>query len=196
VSRAAAEGELDRGTLERCKLGDPLAFRAFVVRYERLVFAILSRMLGRGPLVEDLAQETFIRAFRAFPRFDLDARARASTWLVTIATRLALSERRKEATHKTFADDEIDAVDHRAPEARAEQRELGQAIEAAAAELSPEQRAVFILAELHGYPLAEIATMVEIPEATVKTRLFRARAKMRERLAAFADEVTFGEDDA
>lgn len=193
--RAAPEGELDRSTLERCKLGDPLAFRAFVVRYERLVFAILSRMLGRGPLVEDLAQETFLRAFRAFPRFDLDLRARPSTWLVTIATRLALGERRREASHKTFADDEVDAVDYRAPEARAEQRELGAAIEAAAAELSPEQRAVFVLAELHGYPLAEIATMVEIPEATVKTRLFRARAKMRERLAPFADELTFGEDE-
>ncbi len=72
--------EIDRATLVRCKSGDPLAFRAFVVRYERPVFALLSRMLGSGPHVEDLAQETFLRAYRAFPGFDPDGAARPSTW--------------------------------------------------------------------------------------------------------------------
>src|SRR5450432_2604074 len=86
---------LDAALLARCCAQDPMAFRTFVVRYERMVFALLSRMLGRGPHVEDLAQETFLRAFRAFPSFDLDNVSKPSTWLLTIATRLAIDERRR-----------------------------------------------------------------------------------------------------
>src|SRR3954469_10697063 len=77
---------LDPGIIARCRAQDPMAFRAFVVRYERMVFALLSRMLGAGPEVEDLAQETFVRAYRAFPDFDPNGPAKASTWLLTIAT--------------------------------------------------------------------------------------------------------------
>src|ERR1043166_8195800 len=83
-------GALDPGVISRCRAQDPMAFRAFVVRYERMVFARLSRMIGRGSEVEDLAQETFVRAFRAFPDFDPSGPAKVSTWLLTIATRLAL----------------------------------------------------------------------------------------------------------
>src|SRR3954469_22929527 len=86
---------LDAGVVSRCRAQDPMAFRAFVVRYERMVFALLSRMLGHGSEVEDLAQETFVRAFRAFPDFDPNGPAKASTWLLTIATRLALDSRKK-----------------------------------------------------------------------------------------------------
>ena len=85
---------LDPAVLARCRAQDPVAFRAFVVRYERMVFALLSRMLGQGPEVEDLAQETFVRAYRAFPGFELDGPAKPSTWLLTIATRLALDARK------------------------------------------------------------------------------------------------------
>lgn len=81
---APAPSEIDRATLARCKGGDPLAFRAFVARYERAVFALLSRMLGPGAHVEDLAQETFLRAYRAIASFDIDGSARVSTWLLTI----------------------------------------------------------------------------------------------------------------
>src|SRR5262245_52508694 len=82
--------ELELGLLARCRERDPAALRAFVERYQRPVFALLSRMLGRVPEVEDLAQETFLRAFRALPSFDPHGTARPSTWLLTIATRLAL----------------------------------------------------------------------------------------------------------
>ena len=87
--------ELDRCTLDRARALEPVALRAFVARYERPVFALLSRMLGRGPHVEDLAQETFLRAFRALPAFRPDGTARASTWLLTIATRLASTRARR-----------------------------------------------------------------------------------------------------
>src|SRR5262245_9009014 len=89
--------ELDEVTLARAKRGDERACRAFVETYQRQVFALISRLLGRQPLVEDLAQETFLRAFRALASFDPRGPARLSTWLLTIASRLALDELRRRA---------------------------------------------------------------------------------------------------
>ena len=60
-------GELDGATVEACRRGEPLALRRFVVRYQHNVFAFLSRMMGVGPHVEDMAQEVFLRAYRALP---------------------------------------------------------------------------------------------------------------------------------
>ena len=171
---------LDASVLARCKAQDPMAFRAFVVRHERMVFALLSRMIGRGPEVEDLAQETFVRAFRAFPSFDLNGSAKPSTWLLTIATRLALDVKKKKR-FEGEADPDTETSGS-TPEMTAARRELGNAIADAAATLPDDQRAALILAEMHGLSIAEIATALEIPENTAKTRLFRAREKMREAL--------------
>ncbi len=183
--------EIDVATLARCAAQDPVAFRAFVARYERRVFALLSRLLGRGPHVEDLAQEAFLRAFRAFPRFDAAREARPSTWLLTIATRLALDAKRSRALVSLVplaadAAVPIAAAAHVSaatdPEAEHGRRELGRAIARAAATLSDDQRAVFVLSEFHDLSHAEIARAVGSTEATVKTRLFRAREHMRARL--------------
>ena len=169
-----------------------MAFRAFVVRYERPVFALLSRMLGRGAHVEDLAQETFLRAYRAFPNFNLDDATKPSTWLLTIATRLALDVRKK----KGFPPAAMDAADRvvgpGTPEASLARAELGRAIEAAAAKLSDDQHAAFVLAEFHDMSLAEIAQVLGTPENTVKTRIFRAREHMRASLASTMKEVRDG----
>ena len=159
-----------------------MAFRAFVVRYERMVFALLSRMLGRGPEVEDLAQETFVRAYRAFPEFDLDGAAKPSTWLLTIATRLALDARKKKQLDRTSLDDAEEASTGSTPELSLERRQLGRAIAAAAGKLPDDQRAALVLAEFHGLSILEIAEALAIPENTAKTRLYRAREKMRESL--------------
>ncbi len=180
--RRAHEAELDRATLARCKSRDPMAFRAFVVRYERAVFALVSRILGHGAHVEDLAQEAFLKAYRAFPGFDLDAAARPSTWLLTIATRLALDARKR----KSLTLQPMDAAERVAsgatPETERARLELGRAIAAAAARLGVEQRAALVLAEFHGLSTAEIAVAMDVPEATAKTRLFRARERMRAEL--------------
>ena len=175
--------EIDRAILVRCKSGDPMAFRAFVVRYEKPVFALLSRMTGWGPHVEDLAQETFIRAYRAFPKFDVDADARPSTWLLTIATRLALDSRKR----KTPEPIEPDPIDPSTPETERRRKELGRAIAKAADELPDDQRAAFLLAEFHDMSIAEIARALDVPENTAKTRLFRAREKMRAALEAWRE---------
>ena len=173
---------LDAGVLARCRAQDPMAFRAFVVRYERMVFALLSRMLGHGPEVEDLAQEAFVRAYRAFPEFDLNGPAKPSTWLLTIATRLALDARKKKRLDQTPLDETNEGSSALTPEKSLERRELGKAIESAAQMLPDDQRAALVLAEFHGLSILEIAEALAVPENTAKTRLFRAREKMREAL--------------
>jgi RNA polymerase sigma-70 factor (ECF subfamily) len=176
---AHAPIELDAATLEGCRAGDPEALRCFVVRYERMVFALLSRMLGRGPHVEDLAQETFLRAFRALPRFDATGPARPSTWLLTIATRLVHDARRKRRPSLERLEADLPAAAPGTPETERSRAELGRAISRAAGELSDGHRDVFVLAEFHGLDMKEIAQVLSIPEGTAKTRLFRARERLR-----------------
>ena len=171
--------ELDRPTLVRCKAHDREAFRAFVVRYQRPVFACLSRMLGRGPHVEDLAQEVFLRAYRAMPTFDLDGAAKPSTWLLAIATRAALDARKRRVIPIRPLEDASHVAHGSTPETERAQRELGRAIDRASEALPDEQRAALVLAEYHGFSIAEIALAMGIPEATAKTRTFRARERMR-----------------
>jgi RNA polymerase sigma-70 factor (ECF subfamily) len=171
--------EVDREILVRCRARDPVAFQAFVVRHERLVFAVLSQMLGHGPHVEDLAQETFLRAYLAFPRFDLDRDTKPSRWVLTIATRLALNEARRRPRPSDAAAEPTTAGN---PETETLRAEVGRAIEHAIAQLPDEQRAVFVLAELHDLSLAEIAAALGVPVGTVKSRLLRAREHLRGRL--------------
>jgi RNA polymerase sigma-70 factor (ECF subfamily) len=170
---------LDASVLARCRAQDPMAFRAFVVRHERMVFALLSRMLGRGPEVEDLAQETFVRAFRAFPGFDPGGAAKPSTWLLTIATRLALDARKKKEPASEDLGDDVPPPRDSTPELTLERRQLGRAIEDAAAALPGDQRAALVLADAHGLSMAEIGQALGVPEATARTKVFRAREKMR-----------------
>lgn len=176
------DGELEPALLERCQAGEPAALRAFVERYQRPVFALLSRILGRQPEVEDLAQETFLRAFRALAGFDPGGSARPSTWLLTIATRLALDVCRKRAREQRTAL-AAEASSAPTPEHDAQRSQLRIAIATAIDELPSEQRAAFVLAEFHGFAMEDIATALQVPKSTVKTRLFRARAKLAEALA-------------
>jgi RNA polymerase sigma-70 factor, ECF subfamily len=180
--RRAPDGELDADTLARCRLGDAGAVRAFVVRYERTVFAFLSRSLGRGVHVEDLAQEVFLRACRALPRLDPAREAKVSTWLLTIARHVVVDARRRRGLEVATLDAGLDGETPGTPETERARRALGRAIEVAAAELTADQRDVFILAEFHGLDMLEISAVVGAPENTVKTRLFRARSRLRELL--------------
>jgi RNA polymerase sigma-70 factor (ECF subfamily) len=172
-----------RVDMTRLRAQDPLAFRAFVVAHQNAVFALLSRMLGHGAHVEDLAQETFVRAYKALPEFDPAGPAKISTWLLTIATRLALDAKKK----RTIKAEPMEAADvvsgGTTPEDERSRKDLRAAIQSAVDALPEDQRAALILAEFHGLSIAEIAGALEVPENTAKTRLFRAREKMREALA-------------
>lgn len=182
----AAPMSIPRDRERRDERNDAAAFRTLVVDHQRMVFALLSRMLGPGAEVEDLAQETFVRAYRAFSTFDPNGPAKVSTWLLTIAVRLALDTRKTNARKQhNFP---VVAVERESdprlghddgPESALEQRRLGDALSAAAATLPDDQRAALILSDAHGLSIAEIASALEIPEATAKTRIFRAREKMR-----------------
>jgi RNA polymerase sigma-70 factor (ECF subfamily) len=171
---------LDELTLRRAQRGDERAWRDLIERYQQPVHSLLWRMFaGRARhRVEDLTQETFVRVLRALPGFDPSGPASLSTWILTIATRLALNElRRPEA-----AAIEREPIGRDRADADAERRRIGAAIAAGVAELSDEHRAVFVLREYHELDYTEIANALEIDLGTVKSRLSRARTQLREYL--------------
>jgi RNA polymerase sigma-70 factor (ECF subfamily) len=178
------DGEVSAHVIERCRAGDRQALEHFVLTYQNVVFAFLSRMMGNTSQVEDVAQEVFIRAYRALPRFELRADARVSTWLLKIAVRLVQDSRKRRRPVLVPLDDQLVADDRMHPERVHRQREIAAAFEHAAAQLTDEQRAVFVLAQFHGLTMAQIAEAVGVPKNTVKTRLFRARQRLRELLSA------------
>ncbi len=185
--RPCAPAELETAWVQRAKLGDRGAQRLLVRRYQRPVGALLRRMLGPAgldALVEDLAQETFIRALQALPRFELAGPAKLSTWLLRIASRLAINElqRRRPPTVPLPTVAEVHAGGGAADEEH-RRRRVAAAIQAAVAELAPEYRAAFLLREYHGLEYAEIAEALELDLGTVKSRLHRARKALRERLS-------------
>ncbi|HET6584242.1 MAG TPA: sigma-70 family RNA polymerase sigma factor [Nannocystaceae bacterium] len=175
----------------RATAGDPAACRTLVERHERAVFCQLRGILGpcgRGAAVEDLAQDTFLRAFRALPRYENDGRAKFCTWLVTIATRLALNELRRRAWVVQPIDTVVDDFAGNGNQDPARQSSMvGRGVAAAVESLSPPLRAAFLLREIHGLDYAEIAEVLEIDLGTVKSRLSRARLRLRE---ALADEAS------
>jgi RNA polymerase sigma-70 factor (ECF subfamily) len=183
----AGPAELDELTLERAQRGEPAACTALVKCYERVVFAVVSRMLapsGRRAAVEDVAQETFLRVFRALSSWDPRGGAKLSTWILTIATRIALNELRRRPPSAPL----VEAAATTAP-VPVELRSLRSAIERAVAALGPEFRAAFVLREFHELSYDEIARALDVDVGTVKSRLSRARAALQAALA----EVHHGE---
>lgn len=182
--------ELDALTVQRARRGDHGAFRLLVERYHRPTFALLWRMLEHDHSqqdVEDLVQETFLRVFRALPRFDLDGPAKLSTWILTIATRLALNERRRgsAATLPLKSADELPGNER--ADSMLRNRRLRQALRRALQQLKPRYRAVVVLREYHGFRYEEIAAATELDINTVKSRLARGRAALRAALEEVRD---------
>lgn len=175
--------ELDQLTLARAQRGDGAACRALVSRYQRPVFALLGRMLAPrgGDRVEDLAQETFLRVFRALPGFRVAGEARVSTWILTIATRLALDEIAR--APRPITDEKLEIASGPRGDLELERRALGDAIRHAVSALGPDHRAVFLLREIHELEYDEIARALEIDLGTVKSRLSRARAALKKALS-------------
>lgn len=182
VRRSASPRPIDRVLVEAAQSGDRGALQQLLRRHRGAVGALLRRMLapaGLDALTEDLAQETFLRAFRALPRFEPDGPATFSTWLLRIAARLAINELARKRP-RVVAPEGLGSP--RTPETEHRRKRIAAAIQAAVAELAPEFRAAFLLREYHGLDYAEIARMLELELGTVKSRLSRARRQLRARL--------------
>ncbi len=181
-------GELDEVTLARARRGDDDARRQLILHHQDRVFRFLWRMLacrGQGALAEDLCQETFERVLRNLAGFSTAGPARLSTWILTIATRLALKELRRRRV-RDAADGRIDVLIEAeplpGPDRQTERAALGRAVRGAIARLGPDHRAVIILREYEELDYDSIARMLDIQVGTVKSRLARARAELREAL--------------
>jgi RNA polymerase sigma-70 factor (ECF subfamily) len=190
---AQHRAELDEVTLARAQRGDEAACKELVRCYKGGVFGLLSRMLARAEqraLVEDLAQETFLRVFRGLRRFSPAGPAPLSSWILTIASHLAIDELRRQRPEQPGPGDHAvaDVPGGAHADEHRHRRELARAIQQAIADLPPEFRAAFLLREYHGLEYQEIARALRIDLGTVKSRLHRARAVLRTALAELADD--------
>lgn len=179
--------ELDDLTLHRAQRGERAACRDLITHHQAAVHALLHRILepsGCGDAVEDLAQETFLRALGALPRFSPAGPARLSTWILTIAARLAIDEARRRARWRPLERRGVEAPPAPArPDEEAQRGATEAAVRRALASLSPEHRAVLVLRAYHDLDYPEIAHVLQLDLGTVKSRLSRARAALREALA-------------
>jgi RNA polymerase sigma-70 factor (ECF subfamily) len=184
-----APSEVDPAVLQAAQVGDRAACRALVERYQRRVAAVIARVLAakaHPQIVEDLAQETFLRVFRALPRFDADGPARLSTWILTIATRVAIDELRSGrlvVDHVPLDAPELPesalAEPGRSPDAVAEAAAVQRAVVRAVEGLPAEQRAAFVLRVFHDLDYEEIALALDVDIGTVKSRIARTRERLR-----------------
>jgi RNA polymerase sigma-70 factor (ECF subfamily) len=177
--------ELDDVTLARAQRGEGGAFELLVRHYQGTVWSFLWRMLGLAAsraLVEDLFQETFLGVHRGLARFTTDGPARLSTWILTIATRVVLSRRRRLRRQPPVESASVEADDGGAQASALERRVLVVALVRALEGLTPQHRAIFVLREFHGLEYEEIARVLALEIGTVRSRLHRAREGLRRAL--------------
>lgn len=189
----------DRDLIEMAREGRDSAFREILSRYERPVFSLVFRMVRDRALSEDLAQETFVRAFNAIGSYN--PRYKFSSWIFKIANNLTIDHLRKKRLDTVSIDGSPNATTAaeqegtrlivedtgERPDGYVESMELGSQIESAIGELRPEYRTVVLLRHVEGYSYDEIAEIMGIPLGTVKTYLHRARTELKEALAHVAN---------
>ncbi len=188
--------ETIRRLVKRAQDGDAAAFEELVEAYKAKIYNYVLRMLGQAETAEDVAQETFIKAYSSLGSFR--GASSFQTWLYRIASNLAIDTmRRRKYRQASYSLDEPldvsggqverDIEDGTAgPERQLESAQLQRRVSEAILELSPKLRTVVVLYELQGLSYEEIAAIVGAPLGTVKSRLFNAREHLKKMLA---DEV-------
>jgi RNA polymerase sigma-70 factor (ECF subfamily) len=177
----AEQGEIDDLTLARARAGDEAARADLVDRYQRRLYALVGRlMVARPELIDDLAQESFVKVLRGLPGFDPRGPARLSTWILTIATRTCLDALKAKRPAAQEIPESLAAPSD--PEQETAQRQMGRRVQAAMARLPEEMRAVVILRAYHDFDYDQIAAALGLELGTVKSRLGRARVALREAL--------------
>ncbi len=180
---AADDDDADDRIASRVLAGDGAAFRTLVERHQAAVFGLLSAILPRAPDREDVAQEAFLAAWRRLDTFD-PARGSFAGWLLVIARNRALNALRRRGSGGPAPLADRPAPPAPAGGAPAPDVDAIRRLDEALASLSPERRTAFVLSEVHGLPLAEVARIEDVPLGTVKSRVARAREDLRAALAS------------
>jgi RNA polymerase sigma-70 factor (ECF subfamily) len=192
--------------IKRVCNGEHEAFYELVRPYERAIYFAAMGVLNNPADAEEVAQETVLKAFNALPNFRFEAKF--STWVIQIAineSRMKLRKDRRHLYESIEAQREDEEGDYRPrdladwreiPSEELQQKELREALKRAIAALAPKYREVLILRDIQHVSIAETAKILGITEASVKTRLLRARLQMRDALAPGIDgSWTTGRDD-
>jgi len=191
-----SEREIDQVLVERAQAGDKLAFDALVSKYQRKVSRLLSRFMRNPAEVEDVSQEAFIKAYRALPAFRGDSAF--YTWLYRIGVNTAknylVAQGRRAPTATDFDAEDAESFadasqlrDINTPESLLQSKQIGETIDAAMAALPEDLRNAIVLREIEGLSYEEIAEAMNCPIGTVRSRIFRAREAVAEKLKPLID---------
>lgn len=188
----ASEEHEEAQFVARLVARDESAFNELVVTYQRRVFALVFRMLGRRDEAEDLAQEVFVQVFKAIDQFRGDSKL--STWIYRIAVNLCKNRTKYLSRRHANDQDDVDAMADRLPFSAAkgvsvggisrpdelvEGMQLEVVVKRAIAQIEPEFREVLILRDVEDMSYEEIAEVTGLADGTVKSRIHRARAQLR-----------------
>lgn len=181
----------ERRFIRRLKRRDEAAFSELVEQHKTMVFALTYRMLGSVEDAEDVAQEVFVSVFKGLDAFREGSSLR--TWIYRIALNHARNRLRARSRRAYGAHDSVDARPWLQEQRRgespvsvqgdpvraAERQELAARIQDGLESLSEQARTMIVLCDIEGRSYAEISAMLDVPEGTVKSRLYRARAALR-----------------
>jgi len=185
------ERDVDAELVARVQNGDKKAFDLLVLKYQRKIMRLLSRMIRDPAETEDVAQEAFIKAYRALPQFRGDSAF--YTWLYRIAINtarnwLATNKRRPNTSSlleneegETFNESD-NLTDNSTPESELASREIAQTVNKAIEDLPEELRNAIVMREIDGLSYDDIAQSMDCPIGTVRSRIFRAREAIATRL--------------
>ncbi len=184
-------------SLEALRAGDRAEFARLVEMYSPAIYRLAIKMLENTQDAEDILQETFIKAFRHLDTFD--GRSSLSTWLYRIATNEALMALRRRKVNLVSLDEPDETLEQEQeplqivdwccmPEEELMSAEARQYLDRAIDELSPNLRVVFILRDMEGLSTQEVGDVLGLSETAVKTRLSRARLRLRELLSGYYGE--------
>ena len=192
-----SERQADAELVARVQQGDKAAFDLLVLKYQRKILRLLSRMLRDQSDIEDVMQEAFIKAYRALPQFR--GESAFYTWLYRIAINTARnwmsSQGRRPSSPngnqteegETFS--EIDNLtDNNTPESMLASREIAESVNATIQDLPAELRTAIVLREIDGLSYEEIAETMSCPIGTVRSRIFRAREAIAAKLRPILDQ--------
>jgi RNA polymerase sigma-70 factor (ECF subfamily) len=177
----------DRECVERLQQGETGAFEILVRRHQKAIFNLVYRLLGDYDEAAEIAQESFLSAYKSLGKFRGDATF--STWLYRIALNHASTRRKTLANshQKMVLLENTDPVDEHGtdPADRIERKEVQQRVQNALNSLDPNDAAIILLRDMQDMPYDEVGRILDLPVGTVKSRLHRARRALKLRLAPY-----------